>query len=105
MVGLKKCLSQTELMEIKDLKYLWVHKATVHQKSKKISGISVPKPMYFLWEQFCFTCSLVDPHSQSTLGKELVMRSTLSNQRRKPKSSGNHMNFLAKGFKTLEILF
>ena len=105
MVGLKKCLSQTELMEIKDLKYLWVHKATVHQKSKKISGISVPKPMYFLWEQFCFTCSLVDPHSQSTLGKELVKRSSLSNQRRKPISSGNEIDFLAKGFKSLEILF
>ena len=78
-----------------DIISLWEQKATVHQKSKKISGISVPKPMYFLWEQFCFTCSLVDPHSQSYLGNELVKRNSLSNQRRKPKSSGNHMNFLA----------
>ncbi len=77
------------------MKSLFVQKATVHQKSKNKSGISVPKPMYFLWEQFCFICLLVDPHSQSTLGKELVKRNSLSNQRRKPKSSGNHMNFLA----------
>ena len=88
-----------------DIISLWEQKATVHQKSKNKSGISVPKPMYFLWEQFCFTCSLVDPHSQSTLGKELVKRNSLSNQRRKPKSSGNEIDFLAKGFKTLEILF
>ena len=32
------------------------------------------------------------------------MRSTLSNQRRKPKSSGNEMNFLTIGMKPLEIL-
>lgn len=105
MVRLKKCLGQAMLMINLDMKKLWVQKATVHQKSKKKSGISVPKPMYFLWEQFCFTCSLVDPHSQSTLGKELVKRSSLSNQRRKPISSGNEIDFLAKGFKSLEILF
>ena len=105
MDGLKKCFGQTLLIKILDTKSLFEQKATVHQKSMNKSGISVPKPMYFLWEQFCFTCLLVNPHSQSSLGKELVKRSSLLNHRRKPKSSGNEIDFLAKGFKTLETLF